>query len=68
MLGIAEAECDILNGHLCPLPMQGTGVIVDTMPKWGGERPEGAPSIDTPAFMLLVKHVGRCEFKEETKM
>lgn len=43
-------------------------VIVDTMPKWGGERPEGAPSIDTPAFMLLVKHVGRCEFKEETKM
>ncbi|MFE9277340.1 hypothetical protein ACQKLN_14390 [Paenibacillus glucanolyticus] len=53
MLGIAEAECDILNGHLCPLPMQGTGVIVDTMPKWGGERPEGAPSIDTPIFMLL---------------
>ncbi|WP_430135645.1 VOC family protein [Paenibacillus lautus] len=55
VLGIAEDDCQVMNGHLCPLPMEGTGVILDTMPKWGGDQPEGAPSIDTPAFMLLTE-------------
>lgn len=55
MLGFNEEECSILNGHLCPLPMEGTGVILDTMPKWGGGRGEGAPHIETPAFMLLTQ-------------
>lgn len=43
-----------MNGHLCPLPMEGTGIILDTMPMWGGDRPEGAPSLETPAFMLMT--------------
>ncbi|OME92352.1 MULTISPECIES: VOC family protein [Paenibacillus] len=55
VLGIAEDDCQVMNGHLCPLPMEGTGVILDTMPKWGGDQPGGAPSIDTPAFMLLTE-------------
>lgn len=57
VLGLNEADCPIMNGHLCPLPMAGTGVILDTMPKWGGERDEGAPHIETPAFMLLTQNL-----------
>jgi catechol 2,3-dioxygenase-like lactoylglutathione lyase family enzyme len=55
VLGLQEANCKIMNGHLCPLPMQGnTGVILDTMPMWGGLEPEGAPPITTPAFMFIT--------------
>lgn len=54
VLGLKEEDCNIMNGHLCPLPMEGTGVILDTMPKWGGDQPGGAPSIETPAFMLMT--------------
>ncbi len=54
VLGLEEAECKISFGHLCTLPMEGTGIILDTMPKWGGDQPGGAPSIETPAFMLMT--------------
>lgn len=54
ILGISEDKCPIMNGHICPLPMEGAGVILDTMPMWGGSEPGGAPSIETPAFMLLT--------------
>ncbi|MCQ6559044.1 VOC family protein [Paenibacillus mendelii] len=53
LLGI-PADCEIMAGHLCPLPMQGTGLILDTMPMWGGEEPGGAPPITTPICMLLT--------------
>ncbi|WP_244235270.1 VOC family protein [Paenibacillus lautus] len=66
VLGIPEADCQIMNGHLCPLPMEGTGVILDTMPKWGGDQPEGAPSIDTPAFMLMTEDLeGSLEYMKK---
>lgn len=55
VLGLSEADCHIMNGHLCPLPMEGAGIILDTMPKWGGDQPGGAPSIETPAFMLMTE-------------
>jgi predicted enzyme related to lactoylglutathione lyase len=55
VLGLPETDCKIMNGHLCPLPMQGnTGIILDTMPLWGGLVPEGTPPITTPAFLLLT--------------
>ncbi|QHT63130.1 VOC family protein [Paenibacillus lycopersici] len=54
VLGLDETRCDIIGGHLCPLPMEGTGLILDTMPMWGGQEPGGAPSITTPAFMLMT--------------
>ncbi|MDO7906259.1 VOC family protein [Paenibacillus sp. JX-17] len=57
VLGLNETDCEIMNGHLCPLPMEGTGLILDTMPKWGGDRPEGAPPTETPAFMLLTEDI-----------
>jgi hypothetical protein len=53
LLGL-PADCEIMNGHLCPLPMEGTGLILDTMPMWGGKEPGGAPNLKTPAFMLLT--------------
>lgn len=55
ILGLNEDDCEIISGHLCALPMEGTGVMLDTMPKWGGDRPGGAPSIETPAFMLMTE-------------
>lgn len=54
VLGFQEEDCEIIFDHLCPLPMQGPGIILDTMPMWGGKEPEGAPTIETPAFMLLT--------------
>ncbi|WP_433942935.1 VOC family protein [Paenibacillus sp. SN-8-1] len=53
LLGLS-ADCEIIGGHLCALPMEGPGVILDTMPMWGGKEPGGAPSINTPAFMFLT--------------
>ncbi|AHV99624.1 VOC family protein [Paenibacillus sabinae] len=54
VLGLNEADCEILFGHLCPLPMEGTGILLDMMPMWGGDKPGGPPSIETPAFMLMT--------------
>lgn len=54
VLGLNENNCEIISSHLCPLPMEGTGIVLDTMPKWGGDQPNGAPSIETPAFMLMT--------------
>jgi catechol-2,3-dioxygenase len=59
VLGLNIEDCQIMNGHLCPLPMEGTGLILDTMPMWGGNQPGGAPSIDTPAFMLMTEDLER---------
>ncbi|MFC9710624.1 VOC family protein [Paenibacillus sp. NPDC056933] len=59
VLGLNEADCEIMNGHLCPLPMDGVGIILDTMPKWGGDQPGGAASIETPAFMLMTEDLKR---------
>lgn len=66
VLGLNEAECEIVFGHLCPLPMEGTGIILDTMPMWGGDKPGGAPSIETPAFMLMTEDLqGSFDFMKE---
>ncbi|MNI78498.1 Glyoxalase-like domain protein [compost metagenome] len=66
VLGLNEDECEILSGHLCPLPMEGTGVILDTMPMWGGDKPGGAPSIETPVFMLMTDNLqGSLDYMKE---
>ncbi|PWV95893.1 catechol 2,3-dioxygenase-like lactoylglutathione lyase family enzyme [Paenibacillus cellulosilyticus] len=54
VLGLNSDDCEIIAGHLCPLPMEGTGVILDTMPMWGGDQPGGAPPVQTPAFMFMT--------------
>jgi hypothetical protein len=55
VLRLNEKDCNIINGHLCPLPMEGTGIILDTMPMWGGNQQGGAPHIETPAFMVMTE-------------
>lgn len=66
ILGLNEEECSIMNGHLCPLPMEGTGLILDTMPMWGGDLPGGAPSIESPAFMLMTDDLqGSLDYMKE---
>jgi catechol 2,3-dioxygenase-like lactoylglutathione lyase family enzyme len=54
ILGIPAQSAEIMNGHLCPLPMEGGGIILDTMPSWGGKEPGGPPTFQTPAFMFLT--------------
>lgn len=55
LLGIDREACGIMNGHLCALSMQGNaGIILDTMPMWGGREPGGAPRLRVPAVMLLT--------------
>jgi len=57
ILGIPAETAEIMNGHLCPLPMEEPGIILDTMPMWGGKEPGGPPTFQTPAFMLLTKDI-----------
>ncbi|MCG7409946.1 VOC family protein [Paenibacillus sp. ACRRX] len=57
LLGLS-VECDIIGGHLCSLPMRdGTGIILDTMPMWGGKAPGGPPTYQTPAVMLKTDDI-----------
>jgi catechol 2,3-dioxygenase-like lactoylglutathione lyase family enzyme len=57
ILGIPSSTVTIMNGHLCSLPVDGSGIILDTMPMWGGNAPGGAPTFRTPAFMLLTEEL-----------
>ncbi|WP_201008920.1 VOC family protein [Paenibacillus glycanilyticus] len=54
IIGIPVESANVMNGHLCSLPVEGSGIILDTMPMWGGEEPGGPPTFKTPAFMLLT--------------
>lgn len=57
ILGIPAESAEIINGHLCPLPMEEPGIILDTMPGWGGKEPGGPPTFQTPAFMLVTEDI-----------
>ncbi|OXM15134.1 glyoxalase [Paenibacillus herberti] len=57
LLGIDEKQCPIYFDHMCVIPMQGADIMLDTMPRWGGEEPGGPPILRTPAFMLLTDDV-----------
>ncbi|MDF2662314.1 MAG: hypothetical protein K0Q94_5105 [Paenibacillus sp.] len=57
ILNLPVDEAPIHFGHLCPLPMDAPGLILDTMPMWGGKEPGGPPSFQTPAFMLLTDDI-----------
>jgi predicted enzyme related to lactoylglutathione lyase len=54
IMGIPAESVNIMSGHLCSLPVEGSGIILDTMPMWGGKEPGGPPTFQTPAFMLLT--------------
>lgn len=56
MLGLA-AEGEILFGHLYVLPMEGVSLVLDQMPMWGGDKPDGPPAYQTPAFMFQTDDI-----------
>ncbi|KQX57277.1 MULTISPECIES: VOC family protein [unclassified Paenibacillus] len=56
LLGIAP-DGDILFGHLYALPMDGTSLVLDQMPMWGGNEPGGPPTYQTPAFMFQTENI-----------
>ncbi len=56
LLGITT-PCEILNGHLCPIPTKGALLILDTMPKWSQEGEQGLPRYDAPSVMLHTDHI-----------
>lgn len=54
ILGIGPGSVHF--GHLCPLSHEGTcGILLDTMPLWGGKEPGGAPTYQVPAFMCRLR-------------
>ena len=56
LLGLTTLP-DIAADHLCCLPTEGAGLILDSMPKWRSA--EGAlPTYQTPAFMFKTADVG----------
>ncbi|WP_027084616.1 VOC family protein [Cohnella panacarvi] len=57
ILGLNENDCELWHGHLCGLPMEGTGIILDTMPMWRDNEEVGAPVFQTPAFMFMTEDV-----------
>jgi catechol 2,3-dioxygenase-like lactoylglutathione lyase family enzyme len=56
MLGIPE-EGEVQFGHLYVLPLDGLDLILDEMPRWGGENEKGAPPYETPAFMFQTDNI-----------
>ncbi|WP_020576085.1 VOC family protein [Actinopolymorpha alba] len=52
LLGLPIGD-ELPHGHLYVVPMDGgSGLILDEMPRWGGDRPGGPPTYQTPAFMF----------------
>jgi len=51
IFGLPESG-QVVNGHLYVLPIGGPDLILDEMPMWGGNKPEGPPVYQTPAISL----------------
>jgi catechol 2,3-dioxygenase-like lactoylglutathione lyase family enzyme len=65
LLAITE-EVPIVNGHLCPLPVEGPGIILDTMPMWRAKEAGGLRPLQTPAFMFPTDDLeGALRFMQE---
>jgi predicted enzyme related to lactoylglutathione lyase len=52
LLGLPRDDKPLDNQHLFVIPMEGPDLILDEMPMWGGDQPDGPPTFQTPAFML----------------
>jgi predicted enzyme related to lactoylglutathione lyase len=53
LLGLPTDDEPLDTKHLCVIPMEdGRDLILDEMPMWGGDQPDGPPTYQTPAFMF----------------
>jgi predicted enzyme related to lactoylglutathione lyase len=53
LLGLSTDDEPLDAKHLCVIPMEdGRDLILDEMPMWGGDQPDGPPTYQTPAFMF----------------
>jgi predicted enzyme related to lactoylglutathione lyase len=53
LLGLPADDQPLDGHHLCVLPLtDGRHLILDEMPMWGGDQPDGPPTYQTPAFMF----------------
>lgn len=56
ILGIGPGT--IHFGHMCSLETEGEcAIMLDTMPKWGGKEPGGAPTYQVPAFIFKTEDI-----------
>jgi predicted enzyme related to lactoylglutathione lyase len=52
LLGLPRDDEPLDPEHLYVIPMEDPKIILDEMPEWGGDQPDGPPTYQTPAFML----------------
>ncbi len=53
LLGLPADEEPLDGRHLCVVPLKDDrDLILDEMPMWGGDQPDGPPTYRTPAFMF----------------
>jgi predicted enzyme related to lactoylglutathione lyase len=53
LLGLADDSTSLEGQHLCVVPLEGgRDLVLDEMPMWGGDAPDGPPVYQTPAFMF----------------
>jgi len=53
LLGLSVDDEPLDGHHLCVIPMEGDrNLLLDEMPMWGGDQPDGPPTYQTPAFMF----------------
>lgn len=53
LLGLPADQTPLDGQHLCVVPLEGgRDLILDEMPEWGGDAPDGPPVYQTPAFMF----------------
>jgi predicted enzyme related to lactoylglutathione lyase len=53
LLGLPADDASLDGQHLSVIPLEGDRhLILDEMPMWGGDKPDGPPTYRTPAFMF----------------
>ncbi len=53
LLGMPVDDEPLDGQHLCVIPLEGDrDLVLDEMPMWGGDQPDGPPTYRTPAFMF----------------
>jgi catechol 2,3-dioxygenase-like lactoylglutathione lyase family enzyme len=52
LLGLPRDDEPLDGPHLCVIQMEDRDLILDEMPEWVGDQPDGPPTYQTPSFMF----------------